>query len=188
MRSQSIDAIRGIAVVLMLFDHALDVAGSPLALRLGPTRLALPLFMVLSGWLLVGKPGPSRRRSVQLGLAAAASAGGSYLAGLDAPDILTVYVAALVVRRVIRRTIALDALPVCALCLTVAQFAPPLWAGYSPWIVLGLISLGEVCRQGGFPIPAIRPCRPFEYIGRHALPVFVVQAWVFAALKVGVMS
>lgn len=65
-RIEAIDALRGLAVLLMVADHLLMAAGAPTLWRLGPTRVALPLFAIAAGGLWAQGITRSVRRDVQL--------------------------------------------------------------------------------------------------------------------------
>lgn len=172
--------MRGFAIALMLVDHLLSVLDAPVTTRLGPTRLSLPIFMVLSGWLR-GSRAPMLRRYPLLMLAAASSAVASQVAGLGQPDILGVYLIALVAFDVLRWA---GARPVwiAALSMAVGAYLWLPWDGYQPTTVLAMFSLGAACSSlpiwpQGLPAP-----RVLQWLGARPLQVFVAQAWAFATL------
>lgn len=182
MRWLALDRIRGLAIILMLVDHGLAVAGSPWWSRVGPTRASLPLFMLVSGWLLCGRSRPSDVRCVQLAIATVAAAPASALAGLGAPDILLVYSMALVGWHFFR------AHAVAATTVGLVTFAtfPVTWYGYHPGYVLGLLGVGALLRQSsgshafrdfGDRLPAC-----FARVGQYPLTWFVGSTYAFVLI------
>lgn len=166
--------------MLMILDHALAVGGAPWWTRVGPTRASLPLFMLVSGWLLCGRSRPSDVRCVQLAIATVAAAPASLLAGLGAPDILLVYSMALVGWHFFRANAALATV----VGLVASVTFPVSWYGYHPGYVLGLLGIGALMRAGssgqryfqwGERLPAWT-----ERLGQIPLTAFVASTWLFA--------
>lgn len=168
----------------MVIDHALHVAGFPWWSRVGPTRASLPLFMLVSGWLLAGRTRPANVRCAQLAIAAAVGGPLSWFLGLGAPDILAVYIVALFLWWCAR------AHPVAAITVGfVGAYTLPFgWAGYEPGYVLGLIGVGALMRSTGRDYWSWGDRLPsfFEWAGRRPLSLFVghlaVLAWLVAVL------
>jgi len=185
-RLDFLDAARGFAVALMVLDHAIHVVGLPEGLRLGVTRLALPVFMVLSGALLSARSFRLRgRRVVELAAAVLLSTPATVIADLDRVNVLAVYAVGVAVMFALAR-VPVPYWVTVAVCFTTLQFLRFGWNGYEPAIVVGLLALGAQVGVGVFRRTP-DSWAWVRFLGRHALVVFVVQSWLFAALS-GVLS
>lgn len=138
MRSPGLDALRGLAVVLMLVDHVLLLVDPVSPARL-ITRAAMPLFFLIAGHLASWRP-------VRLVLCAAwGLVLPLLLPWLDAPNVLTLYAAGvplvLVLERIGKPAVAV----LVAIALTIGANG---WAayrgGYDPASVLALLALGRL--------------------------------------------
>jgi peptidoglycan/LPS O-acetylase OafA/YrhL len=186
-RCRHIDALRGLAVLCMVVDHVCATFGIGQVARLTVGRVALPAFLLCSGWLLVRRP-PSVRRLLELCVAASAATLVAVGFGLPIgqPDVLWLILAALIVSPVIRRW------PVPALCLGVVQMTawairtPGGWTGYEPGTIVALLAAGILWgeRTGRsdlerFPSPAV-----LELIGSYPLSIYVGHLLLLGLLAV----
>lgn len=154
LRIVGLDAVRGVAVVSMIADHAALVAiergfgprSVEQLLRLTVGRIALPVFMLVSGLLL--KRPPSVRRSVQAAGAGAVVSTVSVAAGLGlgVPDILAVWVLAAWAVGLAARRSALAVAGVACVGIVQAASWPVPWTGYQPGTVAALLAIGWFAR------------------------------------------
>ena len=163
-RLHTLDVARGLAVLLMVLDHIWLARAFPCAwlIRKVITRAALPIFMMVSGYLWAVR-GWSWRRGTLLVLAAMLSVRLAAGAGLPMPDILTIFavvqaMAALAVRWPI---------PLAAAGLLQSSEWRIGWPNYEPGVVLCFCCLGVLLAKMG-ELPTLR-CRWLEWIGRHPL-------------------
>lgn len=182
-RDTRLDALRGLAIVLMVFDHLLAVAAgfaTPTWLhwiRDTVTRLSLPLFMVVSGILLERRKGFSTERVIRI-LYCALFVNCLVLAikvGLGFPDILGLWLLAVAISPVILRY------PVEVLILGFLQAINlpiqwSLWTNYQPGWVIGWVALGVLVSRTEEPA-MLRPASTLphwlESIGRRPLLWYV---------------
>ena len=161
-----LDVLRGLALVLMVADHSLSVLDLDQWRIL--TRPALPLFMVVSGYLFRGI-GP---RYALVVLAAALSWYPVFALELEWLHILAVY--ALVVPFLL---LPLPWLALIGSALMVVGYEYPMSMGYEPGYVLAFLILGRFLRVAGLQLPALRS-RPLEVLGRYPLTVYVGHVWL----------
>ncbi len=182
-RSHALDRLRGLAIVLMVLDHALVVGAPHSLLRLTVTRLSLPLFMIVSGLLI--RLGGQYRWLRTLELAAAAGMCAVILTlcwpTFGTPEILAVY---LLVAVPCRRLIQRAPLAGAVLGYVQAWYWPLHWSGYQPGLVLLFLCVGSLCvrdvgelGQWGARCPAW-----LEPIGRRPLAWYVGHLCVLAAI------
>lgn len=177
--------MRGVAVVTMVVDHVCACFGTGQLVRLTVGRLALPLFMLCSGWLLARRP-PTARRLYELAAAAVAATVVVNVGGLSIgqPDVLWLILVGLLLAPAIRRW------PVASACVGLVQASAwpmhsPIWTGYEPGLVVALLALGVLWgRYYGlrdlerWPAPAA-----LQLVGRYPLSIYVAH---LAALAVAV--
>lgn len=178
-RDTAVDRLRGLAIALMVLDHTLlcaigvwgvseRVEGIASLVRITLTRLALPLFMVLSGWLLARKDLALRRyfQVLAVGLASTAVAA-AFALPIATPDVLIVWCVVMTGSALIRR------FPVQAVAVGVVQsFTWPWpWDGYQPGVVLALVAAGVLAKHSNsrFYVIGDRLPRLLEVVGRHPL-------------------
>ena len=146
VRIPALDGLRGIAILLMVFDHLLLLSlemmpGTDLRefARRSVTRFAMPLFMIVSGFLL---DQVSRRRMGQVVLAAGMVNLTLWLLwpSFALPEILAVWAFLLPVRAFLVR----HPVEAAALGLLQAMYLPVHWPGYEPGIVLVFLALGRL--------------------------------------------
>ncbi|WP_440996600.1 hypothetical protein [Arhodomonas sp. SL1] len=140
-RTAWLDGLRGAALVLMVVDHLAVFGYLPDELR-AVTRLALPGFMFVAGWLW--RPG-LRPRLLEVIVAAAASWGLWFLVAGPMVPVLVVFCLTYPLLGLARRA------PVTALAVSVLQLSawPIPWAGYQPGAVLAFLVLGQLaCVHG----------------------------------------
>jgi surface polysaccharide O-acyltransferase-like enzyme len=191
-RNRLLDRWRGLAVILMVLDHLLAAAlanqltESPAAFltRVTLTRLAMPVFMVVSGYLAY-RHAPSRRRLIEV--AAAALVVNLLWAvlpmGAAPPDILVIWLAAIALRRFWVQY----PVPTVVLGLVQSVALPFDWGGYQPGLVVALLAVGVLAAMAD-AIPMVRlpdvVDRPVCAIGRHPLGWYLVHIAVIAAITV----
>lgn len=148
-RNHTIDMIRGLAIFLMVVDHVI------VAYELDPfyrnfTRLALPLFMILAGFLSSGR---FTRRYFQVWLAAAISWPFVLLMNVAVVHVLLVFVLVYPVLR-----LPLPGLIVAgSLGLLQANNWPVEWGGYEPGYVLAFLVLGRLSLLSGLSFSVVPP-------------------------------
>lgn len=191
-----VDRLRGLAVVAMVVDHVCavlayvwHVPGPWVVLRLTVGRVAFPVFLLLTGWLLVGR-GPSSRRTARIAAAGVGAALWSMVCGLPIgqPDILLLIAAVLAVWPVIVRA------PVLAAAVGVIQpFTWPVpWAGYQPGALVALMVLGWLWGQPGPDWQTLRLVdsdlgwvpEPVRWLGRWPLEFYVGHLVVLGVVVV----
>jgi uncharacterized membrane protein len=181
-RLGGLDRLRGLAVGLMVADHVLLAAGAGVGWRLGPTRVALPLFCLVAGALGGGPWERRSRRVAQLGVAGVVvSCTAGLVLGTGAPDVLLVLALGIVVVELVERAGS----PLLTLAvLAVAAVQPVTWrvgTGYQVGTVVVLLWLGGLpgVREGldaaGSRLPVW-----LERAGRRPLTVYVVHLTVLA--------
>lgn len=178
-RFAGLDVTRGIAIMLMVLDHGLVVAGqdhSPI--RMTMTRAALPVFMVLAGALI----GAHLRGRRLLRVAIAGLALPLVVPWIDNPNILVLYVLGAVIVWAARgtgrdpRTGALWVALVAVVTLSANGWGDQ--PGGYPWApVVALMLTGALA--GRWRLAAATACldrrwlRPVQWIGRYPLTVYV---------------
>lgn len=169
-----LDAARGLAIALMTVDHALLAFGAPAWTRLGPTRLALPVFMLVFGMLW--RDG-WRRRHVDVALAALVSIPLMGVLGGPAVPVLVVIVVVLVVMNL---TCRLPIQYVLVAAVMQATTWPLGWDGYEPGLLLAFALMGRLAGfSTGFGIGALdvdgplRRSRWLAFIGRYPLAFYL---------------
>ncbi|MFB9542561.1 acyltransferase family protein [Micromonospora sagamiensis] len=188
-RDSGLDRLRGLAIILMVIDHVLvvvlaNVASEPWmeAIRLTLTRLSMPLFMILSGLLLARRGYPSRKRILQI-LVAAALLNlllNQVEVGLVTPEILAVWLTLLPFFPLIARY------PVEAAGLGILQLRnlPIAWDGYQPGEAAAFIALGVVLNRisdSALLRHAIAIPRWCEAVGRRPLLWYVGHLTILVA-------
>lgn len=181
-RLRTLDALRGFAIVLMVVDHVIvatqTVSSNPELLfevRRSLTRLAMPLFMVVSGALWALHGAPSRRRLTQVFVAAVAVNVSLAVTWPEVglPEILAVWVGCALAAKLF-----LEApVEVAVLGLLFAWHYPLDWDGFQPGFVAAFVALGVLwARTGrtGFadPLAAHLP-ELFAAAGRRPLSIYV---------------
>lgn len=144
-RDRRLDALRGLALVLMILDHVLVVAleaGAPDELfwiRKTITRFSLPLFMVVSGMLLARRKSTSWRRWLEIACGALFVNCLTLIpVGFGLPDILLVWLLASLFTPLIIRF----PMEVAIVGLLQAQNLPIPWGGYQLGWVVALLAIG----------------------------------------------
>jgi uncharacterized membrane protein len=151
IRHDGIDRARGLAVLLMIGDHFAAVADVAVWYRLTVSRLALPIFLVIAGYLACGRT-PRRRRLGQI-LAAGIAAGVvcSQLPALSPIDILVWIAAVFACWGLVHRYPA----TVAALGAVQAYTFVGVIPGYQPGLVACLMAVGVLLARGGPTEPAV---------------------------------
>lgn len=168
-RDRHLDALRGLAVVCMVIDHAALMLAGPVELRWTVGRVAMPLFFLLGGHL-TRRLGRRHLEVLAVGLVLGQLApwtGAGWLLGTF------VLGAALVAlgRRV--RPVLHVSLFVClaALANPVPQFAP----GYDTWALLALMLAGALLPRTSLGWARRLP-RPLAVVGRYPLSMYAGHA------------
>jgi hypothetical protein len=149
-RWSGLDAVRGVAVILMLVDHTLvvvQVRHEWVAwLRIGLTRPALPLFMIVSGTLLDVRPRFRHQAERILPWALASSIAAAYVPGFGFPEPLTMYLLALPIVWVAWR---FDALWLALVIMVLMAVQGGLWPlpSYSPWEMAAWLLVGMLMHR-----------------------------------------
>ncbi len=188
-RLVGVDALRGVAVVLMILDHGLiafDVDHRYWFVRMTLTRASLPLFCLVAGALC--KPAVNARREACLLGAMVPATFLNWMLGIGLPDIISLLYLGLVVLKVV---IWFDRPWAWALVASAAAIQPatwPLggeWTGYQPGVVMTLLVFGHALGRVWLgALGDVVPCRAlFAWIGRYPLTMYVGH---LAALVVAV--
>jgi surface polysaccharide O-acyltransferase-like enzyme len=166
MRNVWVDTFRGCAVSLMIFDHLIVVFTDFQDVR-NFTRIALPMFCVLSGYLSGDRLGD---RYGQLWLSAL----------LSWPIVLVLELALIHILLVFALVYPLLFLPptyflfVLSLGLLQAFTWPIGWAGYEPGYVFAFLSVGRLMRLSGWQLPSAKFSVPVvSWLGRWPLSAYV---------------
>lgn len=183
-RDHRLDAIRGLAIVVMVLDHVLVQAVPGHWLRYTLTRASLPLFALVAGHLW--RPGWRWRYAVVWLAAIPASIAGS-LVNIAQPDVLVVILVGYVIVWAVHEFPAHWVLLVAVVSLAIAETG---WqwdlAGYDPRWVGGLMLLGRVVDIA--PLGEhLQRVRPLVVVGQWPLTVYVghLVALVVAAWFLG---
>lgn len=175
-----VDRLRGVAILLMIADHALALDGGHWLVRHTVLRLSLPLFMVTAA--MVWKPGgPSTRRGRQLAVACVLEVLLSTIVlRLDGPGPVVLYALVLVVMapRVAHEH------PACVAVLGIVQmlYVPVPWAGYQPGLLVAYWCIGRLARDELAGVPLGWLPRWLGPVGRRPLVWYVGHLAVLAAL------
>lgn len=186
-RLVGLDRLRGLAVALMILDHAILAAGAASWLRLGPTRASLPLFCLVAG-SLQARRGVGVLRCVELAVVGLVmTVALDPLVGIGTPDIVVLLGIALLVFE-----LAKDNEYLVLTVAAVAVIQPFTWpvetnGGYQIGTVVALVYLGRhkalaLAAQGE------RVPRCFEWLGRHALGVYVVHIATLGVVVAGLVQ
>lgn len=176
-RSAFLDAARGVAIVLMMADHAVLAFGGPWGVREILGRFAAPLFMAIAGYLW--RPRLSGR-ILEVGIAAALSVPlVSGIGGAHVPILvvfLLVYPALWVSYR----------WPYLVLGLAVLQLSawPVPWYGYQPGFVLAFLVLGQLlARHATVPV-MVGSGGVLGWLGRWPLTAYIGHlALIYAGMR-----
>lgn len=181
-RNVRIDKLRGLAILLMILDHVLCVIDPENLARYTLTRAALPIFMLISGYLLANR-NPSLKRYAQLVAASFCSLLiVQHIPGMAKVDVLFVIAIVLAVWPIARRV------PITALCIGAVQSQTfGLWDGYEPGYLLALLCTGQLLfqtRSRNDYLIASHVCRfmprAIEILGRYPLSAYLAHLLIIA--------
>lgn len=151
-RDRGLDALRGLAVALMVLDHIAAVAGWGGLWRYSLTRAALPLFMFCSGQLVARFGPPSPKRSLQVLAVGVLELGCFAWLGLPLPGpVLLIALLLPAFPYAVRYPYAIGALGI----VQVVTWPLP-WSGYQPGELLALVALASIAPRIG-PMPENAP-------------------------------
>jgi uncharacterized membrane protein len=184
IRLSSLDALRGVAVALMVLDHSLVIVAPDSPFRYTLTRLALPLFMYCTAYTL-RMFGSSNGRLVTIasaGVLVSVASGAVWPALNVRPDVCLLIVGAILAVR--WWLPALGAWSLAVLGFVQALYVPLGWHGYEPGLVLGWLCVGllavssrpDLCEVIGERVSWLAP------VGRRALVVYVGHLGVLAVV------
>lgn len=187
VRLAGVDQLRGLAIVLMVADHLLELTHGPLLIRETITRASMPLFFLLSASLV-------RRLSWRhFGILLAGGALPVLVPWIDSPNVLVLYVLGAVVLVAVRqlpvrwRQPVLTALVVFSLTWYANGYG--LWPhgvnAYVPTALVGLMAAGALIgpqrlHQAGSRLPAW-----LGSVGRYPLSVYLWHLLVLQLLFFG---
>lgn len=163
MRNRTLDAARALGIALMVLDHFAAVYEWPSVVR-DFTRLAMPLFMVTSGYLFRGL---GQRYS---DVWATALLTWPAVVVLDVALFHVLLVYALVIPALCARTGVLVVL--ASLGLLQGLNWPIPWHGYQPGYLLAFLVLGRLTREAGVVVQDFAWPSWVTVIGRYPLTVY----------------
>lgn len=182
-RSTALDRLRGLAITLMILDHVLVIFAPVSPVRTTVTRLAMPLFMVVSGLLM--RLGGQYRRLRYLEAFAVVIVVTPLLGWLwpafGVPEIVGVWLLVAITFRPVVQRWPLTGAVVGYIWYT---YWPLAWHGYQPGVVLMFLCIGSLCvrdvgeigRLGGY-LPS-----QLERLGRRPLLIYGGHLLVLAPL------
>lgn len=166
-RISGIDKARGLAILLMVLDHVLELTNTGYPIRVTVTRASMPLFFIVSGFL-ARKP---NMRTAQIGIL------GFFLPvvipWIDSPNVLCWYALGVSVCYFARRYHFTYL--VIAFTLTLGANN---WLGYSggnsynPFGLIALMALGQILTADSFNVFRRLP-RLTELVGKYPLRVYL---------------
>ena len=169
-RFAAIDRLRGLAILLMIGDHVSIFTGLEWY-RDTAGRVAMPLFFVLSGYLVTR----FTIRHALVGLSGFVLA--AAVPWVDSPNVLVWYCAgaALLACSWVRQPLVLAGVAVFGLMLAANGYAELYLTGYNPFALLGIMAVGALLRT----LPDGRTRGPRRGVCRRswsarALPAVVV--------------
>lgn len=167
-RLVGLDALRGLAVLLMVADHVSRYVPGGWWFSVTGGRVAVPLFFVVAGALV------SRLSWRHGGVAVLGLALPLVVPWIDAPNVLVLYVVGVVAVLACRAVPVLGVLVVVAALTAFANQWPgpvPVRGAYVPLALLGLMVVGQLA--GRVPVAAVAGRLPgwLAWVGRFPLSV-----------------
>lgn len=184
-RNHCLDAIRGLAIVLMIVDHAADllfeIGIQPMSIRM-PTRLSMPLFSILMGYFLAGSKQVNWNRFFQL-MAATAIVNIAYFSIRSQVEILASLLVCYCLFLALRSFFVL-LLPVAFFFVLDPSTN---YFDFSLSVVVGCVAQGMVLRQFGVRaavstamvllVATMVVSPPTQYVLYFVLPATLMIAW-----------
>lgn len=175
-RSLSIDNLRGFAILLMILDHCLLVFHGPFIIRHTLTRIAMPLFFVISGHLL---------KKVSWRIAGVGVIGiilPMLIPFIDNPNVLFWYAAfSAPVVLAKRFPIALPIVVASALTVAANGYVKLVGDSYDPFSLFALMTLGAMINRASFSFGTVLP-NWVGKVGRFPLRFYIVHLFILEAL------
>lgn len=164
-RSLAIDNLRGIAILVMVFDHILIVSHGPLVIRQTVTRIAMPLFFIIGGHL-------AKRMSPRLiGIGVVGIFLPVAVPFVDDPNVLFWFALFAPIIVLVRQYPRILVLIVAAWLTVTANYTTgPFGTSYEPFALLGLMALGAMIPRERFEINIPGP---LHKIGQYPLSCYV---------------
>lgn len=180
-RSVALDVFRGLAILAMIVDHVMVVAGGPILFRIMPGRLAMPMFFLLAGHLARS---PRWRHA---GIAGIGIALPFAVPWIDAPNVLVLWALGVVVLWACRRYgFPVWLLPVIGLAFSANSWSFAAPGAYEPVALLGLMAIGSAVPYHAFVRFGRgvrgRARKACALLGRHPVSIYVGHLLVLQAI------
>jgi surface polysaccharide O-acyltransferase-like enzyme len=182
LRDTSLDRARGLAMLLMLVDHVLEVTRHGLSVRESVTRASMPLFFLIGGHLV-------RRLSWRLLLVAGwGVALPLFVPWIDTPNVLVWYaIGAVILVAANGRRAVLVGLPLLALTMFANGYGVETLNTYEPWALWALMCCGALLPRSAFAwarrLPAV-----VGRLGRYPLTFYVGHLLALEAIREAVLT
>ena len=172
VRSVSLDRIRGLAIVLMILDHILDLTHELPLIRMTVTRLSMPLFFIISGHL-VKRVNARTFQIMVIGFILPIS-----IPWIDNPNVLFWYaVGTIVVVYVKQKWLIILA----ALTMGANHYALYIGSSYDPLFLIAFMAIGSTFPREYFSwgnrLPAF-----FTFVGKYPLSIYLGHLFLLTGI------